>query len=255
MNTVTKSLFIFITFFMLILIFSTFAMATEEPKYTVLDSPDNRSDIELREYSGFIIAQTTVSGKREDASSEGFKRIADYIFGNNRIQTDTDNQSKKTEKNRSAKIAMTAPVTMQANTDLNIEKIAMTVPVTIQQSDIKTNDIKTSGLQKIANPQDNLQNKPSWTVYFVMPSEYSMASLPIPNNPQVILKKIPSHKVAVIRFSGKADEDSIRQKTVELLTWLNKHKLTPAGEPSLARYNPPWIPPPMRRNEIMVKYE
>ena len=56
------------------------AMAIEEPKYTVLEK---EKPFELRAYAPKIIAETLVSGDLDDASSTGFRRIADYIFGNN----------------------------------------------------------------------------------------------------------------------------------------------------------------------------
>src|SRR6478672_6183480 len=81
----------------------------EQPKYRVIASEKN---IEIREYPPVIVAETEVAGERDKAISEGFRTIADYIFGNNLS---------------SQKVAMTAPVTQQPS-----EKIAMTAPVTQQ---------------------------------------------------------------------------------------------------------------------------
>jgi len=78
----------------------------EQPKYTVIRSENN---IELREYAPMLIAEVEVSGKRKEAINQGFKMLADYIFGNNVSKT---------------KIEMTAPVTSELN-----EKLAMTAPV------------------------------------------------------------------------------------------------------------------------------
>ena len=63
-----------------LLLISGGAMATEEPKYTVLTQVD---DFELRRYDEQLVAQTWVSGDQDSASREGFKILADYIFGNN----------------------------------------------------------------------------------------------------------------------------------------------------------------------------
>jgi hypothetical protein len=79
----------------------------EQPKYTVAES---YGDIEIRDYTPMIVAETEVTGTRELAISEGFRTIADYIFGNNI---------------NSRQIKMTAPVTQEAS-----EPIAMTAPVT-----------------------------------------------------------------------------------------------------------------------------
>ena len=61
------------------LLISGAAMATEEPKYTVLSQVE---DFELRRYESQLVAQTWVSGDQNTASRAGFKILADYIFGN-----------------------------------------------------------------------------------------------------------------------------------------------------------------------------
>lgn len=79
------------------------AVAVEEPPYRVLKTA---GAIELREYPGFIIAETIVQGDFDEAGRSGFRRIAGYIFGGNR------NAAGESEK-----IAMTAPVTMEKTGD------------------------------------------------------------------------------------------------------------------------------------------
>jgi hypothetical protein len=83
----------------------------EQAKYSVVEQSDN---IEIRDYAPMIVAETELSGERETAINEGFRLIADFIFGNNTA---------------ARKVSMTAPVTQQGS-----EKIAMTAPV-IQQAD------------------------------------------------------------------------------------------------------------------------
>jgi len=58
----------------------------------------------------------------------------------------------------------------------------------------------------------------------------------------------------VIRFSGLAGEDKVAAKTAELMAWLDGKGISPVGKPELARYNPPWTLPFLRRNEVMVAY-
>jgi len=196
----------------LISFFAGTAMAIEEPKYTIIE----KSDVfELRAYSPKILAETIVSGSLAEASSAGFRLIADYIFGNNSSPTG-DNQ----------KISMTAPVTMTPKS----EKISMTAPVTIEQT----------GEQ--------------WRIHFVMPSQYTLTSLPKPNNPAVTLREVPASNYAVIRFTGFAGADKTTRKTADLMAWLDSKGIIPTGKPELARYNPPWTLPFLRRNEIMVAY-
>lgn len=197
---------------LLFLFYTGCTMATEEPDYTVIESSEA---FELRSYSPMIVAETRVSGALDEASGDGFKLIADYIFGNN---------SSRTGGNE--KISMTAPVTMEPDS----EKISMTAPVSIEQE---------AG---------------EWRVHFVMPRQYTMETLPRPNNPAVTLREVPARNYAVIRFSGFTGEDKIAAKTAELMAWLDTKNITPTGKPELARYNPPWTLPFLRRNEVMVAY-
>lgn len=197
---------------LLVSFFAGIVMAIEEPKYTVIVKSDA---FELRSYKTKILAETLVSGSLDEASSAGFKLIADYIFGNNASST-----------GENKKISMTAPVTIAPKS----EKISMTAPVTIEQT----------GEQ--------------WRINFVMPSQYTLASLPKPNNPLVTLREVPASKFAVIRFSGFVGKDKIANKTAELLAWLSDKGIKPIGKPELARYNPPWTLPFLRRNEIMISY-
>lgn len=85
------------------------ASNVEQPKYKVIET---NGKIEMRDYAPMIVAEAEVAGEREKAIGEGFRIIADYIFGNNLA---------------SRKVSMTVPVTQQIS-----EKIAMTAPVTQQ---------------------------------------------------------------------------------------------------------------------------
>lgn len=192
---------------------SGMAMATEEPKYDVLDRHGN---IELRLYQPMLVAETWVDGSMNEASGRGFRVLADFIFGNNRAATGIGQE-----------IAMTAPVTMQPPA----EEIAMTSPVTMEQKDNR------------------------WRVHFVMPSEYTYETLPKPNNPQVNIRQIPATNYAVVSFSGLAGESKTAQIAAELITWMEANGLTPIASPHVARYDPPWRLPFMRRNEVMVAYQ
>jgi hypothetical protein len=122
---------------------------------------------------------------------------------------------------------MTVPVTMEPKS----EKISMTAPVSMQEAAGK------------------------WRMHFVMPSKYTLETLPAPNNAEVKLREVPAKKFAVVRFSGFAGEEKTAKKTEELLTWLEGKQIKPSGVPELARYNAPWTLPFMRRNEVMVEYQ
>lgn len=90
---------------------SVIAMASDEPAFTV-ELKDG--DFEIRRYAPLLAAEVTVTGERSAAINQGFRLLADFIFGNNTARK---------------KIDMTAPVTQQLS-----EKIAMTVPVTQQST-------------------------------------------------------------------------------------------------------------------------
>ncbi len=195
-------------------------MAVEEPDYTVLSQDD---DFELRRYAPQLVAQTWVTGDQKDAGNKGFKVLADYIFGNNTAPS-----------GESSKISMTAPVKMQSPQAGASQKIAMTAPVTMQK---------------------NQQTDGKWRVRFVMPSQYTMQTLPKPNNSAVSIIEVPAQTYGVIKFSGLTGETKVARKTEELNTWMQNQNLTLTSQPEMARYNPPWTLPFMRRNEIMIRYE
>ena len=176
---------------------------------------EKEEDFELRIYSPMIVAETLVSGSMNQASNAGFRLIADYIFGNNSLR-----------EGGNEKISMTAPVAMQPMS----EKISMTTPVSMEDLDGQ------------------------WRVHFVMPSAFTLASLPKPNNAAVTIREVPECRYAVLRFSGLAGEEKTARKTIELMSWLASKGVTPIEAPVLARYNPPWTLPFLRRNELMVRY-
>ncbi len=126
--------------------------------------------------------------------------------------------------NRSqTKISMTAPVSQQPG-----EKIDMTAPV---------------GQQKSGD---------QWVVSFMMPASYDMATLPVPDNPLVTLRQVPARRMATIQYSGFWSEKNYQKNKLKLDLWIQKEGLMIRGEPIWARYNAPFVPWFMRRNEILV---
>ncbi|MFT3722053.1 MAG: heme-binding protein [Hyphomonadaceae bacterium] len=123
-----------------------------------------------------------------------------------------------------AEIAMTAPVTQAPR-----ETIAMTAPVT-QQSDAG-----------------------GWRIAFTMPASYSIATLPKPANPNVRLEEQPARRMAVIRFSGTADDAAMHKQSERLLAAVSRAGMEAIGSPVFAFYDPPWTLAFFRRNEVMVE--
>lgn len=128
-----------------------------------------------------------------------------------------------------SKITMTAPVLGSAEDQS--QKIPMTAPVLKEYQE------------------------ESSTIAFIMPPGSTLEELPLPKSPQVVLRAVPAHKVAVIAFSGYATAEAIKEKTAELLQSLQRDGVRATSVPRIALYDPPWIPPDSRKNEVMVEVD
>jgi len=191
LKVVNAFFYVFVSFF-----FSCHVMAIEEPDFKILV---DEGGLEIRSYEEYLVAETAVEGSFDTASRKGFRRVAGYIFGEN-----------KNSIGQSEKIKMTAPVTVKPDNE-------------------------------------------DWVLHFVMPSNYDMSQLPVPNNNSILLKKIEAHLAAVIIFSGFTTDAKIQNKTEELKVWLEKRNYKIAGPQQIARYNDPFTLPWLRRNEIIFK--
>ena len=138
------------------LLCSCVTVGIEKAKYEVIEK---EGKFEVRQYQPQIIAETIVESDFDEAGNLAFRRLFDYISGENR---------------KRESIAMTAPV----NQKTGPEKIAMTAPVN----------------------QQELEGK--YSVSFLMPSKYTMETLPEPLDSNVGLRQIPARKIAAIRYSG-----------------------------------------------------
>ncbi len=109
------------------------------------------------------------------------------------------------------------------------EKIAMTAPVT----------------QTPAGEE-------AWRVRFIMPEGYTLAELPQPASDDITLREIEAQRMAVVRFSGRADDSSIAAHEQRLRDWLAEQGLEADGQPVYAYYDDPLTPGFMRRNEVLI---
>jgi hypothetical protein len=121
------------------------------------------------------------------------------------------------------KIEMTSPV--QASQS---EKIAMTTPVTVS-------------------------GESNFTVAFIMPSAYTLETLPQPKDSRVHFKLIPARSLAAIRFSGFFRQDTIQKNKQRLGQWLQEQGIETEGDFIVAGYNPPWVPGFLARNEVLIQ--
>jgi hypothetical protein len=125
--------------------------------------------------------------------------------------------------NRSrSKIPMTAPV---INAERYFEKIPMTAPV-----------ISDRG-----------------TMSFIMPAGYTIDTIPAPMDERVITTEVKGRTLAVLRFRGHASKKVVKEKVEVLLDTIGEEGISTRGEPFLMRYNPPFTPGFLRRNEIAVE--
>jgi hypothetical protein len=191
------------------------ARASDEPAFELVRA---QGAIQVRDYPALILAEVEVRGDMTRAGNQGFRPLAGFIFGDNQAPSGGG---------ASANIAMTSPVIQTRS-----ERIAMTSPVTQTRS----------GAQADA-----------WRVAFIMPASWTMETLPRPNDPGVTLREQPARRLAAIRFSGGPDENRFARKAEELAAFLTAQGYEMIGEPVYARYNPPWTPTPMRRNEVLIE--
>ena len=189
----------------------------KEPAYRVID---HEGDYELRAYGERVVAETEVEGDWDAAGNEGFRRLAGYIFGKNKTR---------------AKIAMTAPVAQRTGDEAPAIGESRKIPMTAPVAQRKDGD--------------------RWTVSFTMPEGESLASLPTPDDPRVQLRMRSPETVAVVRFSGRWTSDRMEQRAAALREWVVSRRLRTSGAAEVNRYDPPFMPWFMRRNEVWLNVD
>jgi hypothetical protein len=124
-----------------------------------------------------------------------------------------------------ARISMTAPVVQEPAS----EEIAMTAPVA----------------------QEKVGDR--YRITFVMPSGYTLESLPQPTDARIRLQAEPGRRVAAIRYSGFWSRSRYDDHERSLRECIQRRGLESVGEPVWARYDPPFMPWFLRRNEILIE--
>ena len=191
------------------------AFAYEQPKYEIVKI---YKGFELRRYAPYIVAETVVSGKFDDAGNKAFRILFKYISGDN---------LKKTE------IPMTAPVNQSPAIESG-EKIEMTAPV---------------------EQTPDGENSDSYVFSFIMPSKYTLDTLPIPADPRIKLRQVKSRLLAARTYSGTWSEKRYRENETALLEAVKAAGFTAVGEPIFARYNSPFSLWFLRKNEVLLEVE
>lgn len=191
---------------------------TEQQPYDVVRE---YGSFELRRYPSHLVAETTVEGGFEAAGSRAFRLLFAYISGANRS---------------SQAVSMTAPVVQSAGS----QKIAMTAPVVQEAASaapVPEAAAGTAGTHRVA---------------FVLPSDFTLDTAPQPTDPRVVLRKVLEEEAAVIRFSGRWSAARYSEHLDKLLEALPAVGLVPKSGPRFARFDPPYRPWFLRRNEIIV---
>lgn len=167
---------------------------------------------EIRFYPAHVVAEIEVETAFSDAGNEAFRPLAGYIGGKNAT---------------SGKVAMTAPV-VQTQAPAK-KKIAMTAPV-------------------VQAPVEDGR----YVVSFVMPAKYTLDTLPVPTDERVRLREVPAARAAVLRYTGSWSKTSYEKKAVALRAAVLHQGLVIGGPLRWERFNPPWTPWFLRRNEVVA---
>lgn len=177
----------------------------ETPEYEIEADHDS---FEVRRYPPRLVAEVTVGGNARQATNDGFRILADFIFGNN----------------TSRRKAGMSPLERKS------EKIEMTVPVERTASGDK------------------------WVIAFTMPSKYTRKTLPIPKDSRIHIRELPARRYAVLRFCGIPSEAMVERLIERFEEIVEDSKLARTrAKPIFARYDPPWTPGLLRRNEIFLE--
>ncbi len=204
------------------------SQAIEEPDFSVVKKI---GAIEIRKYAPYVVAEVVVNANANDAGNQAFPILAGYIFGKN-----------KGEK----KMAMTAPV-IQSSAPV----IQSSAPV-IQSSAPVTQSPAPPIKMEMTAPATQAAVPGGFLVQFVLPKTVSLATAPEPLDDRVKLREMPAASWAVITYSGTWSQSNFDENLNALRTALKTADITTQGEPVLSRYNGPFTPWFMRRNEIWL---
>lgn len=206
-------------------------MPTDKPRYEVLA---RAGAIEVRRYAPIIVAETFVAGELRPAGSEGYRRLLSYISGYNRARREIDCPGRLLKAETGDRPAAPFPAT----------GFAGTAPAPLRTGSGKSIPMTA--------PMGQRPEGAGYWVSFVMPSTLSLVTLPQPSHPQIRLREITARTVAAIRFRGWWRPATVARNRRALEQWLRHTAVAAAGEPVYARYNPPYVPPFLRRNEILM---
>lgn len=197
-----------------------------EPKHTIVSK---EKGYEVREYRGYVVAEVVMPGPWREALYAGFRLLFEYIEGNNEGRD---------------RIAMTAPVLSGRP-----EKIAMTAPVLQEPAAAPAT---RDGGAVVPGPDSPGRGH---AISFIAPEGYTVETMPVPKDARIRIREVPPHRAAALRYGGWTNAGEVGEKTEMLRAALARDGWKPVSAFRSAQYNPPWTPPPFRRNEIIVEIE
>ncbi|GAA3691190.1 heme-binding protein [Arthrobacter ginkgonis] len=171
-------------------------------------------DYELRRYAEHAIAEVTVQASFTGAGNAAFRTLAGYIGGRNRSRR---------------KIPMTAPVAQTGAVRAASERVAMTAPVAQRGA--------ADG---------------GYTVAFVLPVGLRQDTAPVPTDGRVRIRDVPETLAAVRRYRGGWSQESYERHLGHLRAALARDGVQTVGAPRFDRFNPPFTPRFLRRNEVVL---
>jgi effector-binding domain-containing protein len=121
-------------------------------------------------------------------------------------------------------------------------KIAMTAPVTQE----------LSVTAETATPVDLGDGRQGWRVAFLIPADIPWSEVPAPRDERVTVRRIPGRTMAAIRFSGSWSTESFQRRHDELVAFMEARGWQADGPAVYARYNAPYTPSFLRRNEVLI---
>jgi hypothetical protein len=122
-------------------------------------------------------------------------------------------------------------------------EISMTAPVAQRQAGTRID---------MTSPVGQVPAEGGYWVSFVVPASFTPDTVPQPTDDRVAIREVPAQLMAVGRYAGTWRADRYQSEEKQLLAKLHERGLSVAGPASFARYNPPFMPPFLRRNEILV---
>jgi len=93
------------------------------------------------------------------------------------------------------------------------------------------------------------------SIAFVIPEKFSINEVPKPRDDRVKIQQIPQRYVAALKFSGRWASENFNKKSKQLLEELDRLEIKTKGKVFSMRYNGPFTPWFLRRNEVAIEVE